>query len=186
MMSQSRELLSLSDNPELNALYNRYSKDPVFSSFNANFVPGIGPVPANILLVGEAPGAVEDAKRTPFVGRAGKNLNIILSKLRIPREDIFLTNILKFRPPGNRDPLEHEIISGVDYVEREIDIVQPKVVGLLGRHATRAMLGDYLYFKRRGEIIEGYVPLYHPMVVTYKPEKFDEILESYKVLLEYV
>lgn len=105
----------------------------VFGSGNPN---------ADLMLIGEAPGAEEDRQGLPFVGAAGELLTKIIQAIETRREDIYITNILKCRPPGNRDPLPDEVAACRGYLERQIDLIQPKVIVALGRIAAQTLLGN--------------------------------------------
>jgi len=103
-------------------------------------VPGEGHAKARIMFVGEAPGADEDAVGRPFVGRAGQLLDKIIAGCGLKREDVFIGNILKCRPPDNRDPRPDEIISCLPYLQRQIELIEPEVIIALGAHAARTLL----------------------------------------------
>jgi DNA polymerase len=109
-------------------------------SLRTNAVPGEGDANARIMFVGEAPGADEDAQGRPFVGRAGKLLDKIINACGLKRSDVFIGNILKCRPPDNRDPRPEEIISCLPYLQRQIEIINPEVIVALGAHAARTLL----------------------------------------------
>ena len=100
-----------------------------------NMVPGEGNHSAAVMLVGEAPGATEDALGRPFVGRAGRLLDELLAEAGLARADVFITNVVKARPPGNRDPRAHEVAHHMPWLERQLALVAPNVVIPLGRHA---------------------------------------------------
>ena len=103
-------------------------------------VPGDGSVAARLMLIGEAPGKQEDLTGMPFVGRAGKLLDGLLAGIDLSRTEIFIGNIVKHRPPGNRDPRDEEIRACTPYLEEQIRIVQPEVIVTLGRHSSRYIL----------------------------------------------
>ena len=105
-----------------------------------NFVFGVGNPHADIVVIGEAPGADEDAQGEPFVGRAGQLLNKILEAIHFKREEVFICNILKCRPPKNRDPLPEEIDSCEPYLWKQMEIIKPKMILCLGRIAGQALL----------------------------------------------
>ena len=130
-------------------------------------VPGEGNPQARLFLVGEGPGATEDAQGRPFVGQAGNLLNGILEAIEVPRDSVYITNIVKCRPPQNRKPLPDEIAACIPYLHRQIEIVQPRVILALGSTAGEAMLGVR---KSLGEL-RGKVHTYNgiPLVVTYHP-----------------
>ncbi|MCB2205721.1 uracil-DNA glycosylase [bacterium] len=131
------------------------------------FVFGVGNPQADVVLVGEAPGAEEDKKGEPFVGRAGKLLDKILEAVDFKREDVFICNILKCRPPNNRDPLATEVEQCEPYLHKQLELLQPKVMLALGRIAAQTLLrtNDSLTKLRAG------THTYHgvPLIVTYHP-----------------
>lgn len=106
-----------------------------------NAVPGEGPVDAKVVLVGEAPGYFEDKRGVPFCGAAGKLLDELLRSGGLKREEVFVGNILKCRPPGNRDPTDEEIEACSPYLQKQIQIIKPKLIVALGRFAARVLLG---------------------------------------------
>jgi len=109
-------------------------------SLRTNAVPGEGSPNPRIMFVGEAPGADEDAQGKPFVGRAGKLLDKVIAACGLKRSDVFIGNILKCRPPENRDPRPDEIISCLPYLQQQIEILNPEVIVALGAHAARTLL----------------------------------------------
>jgi uracil-DNA glycosylase family 4 len=129
-------------------------------------VPGEGDPAAAVMLVGEAPGASEDEQGRPFVGRAGKLLGEVLAEAGLRREDVYITNVVKARPPKNRDPRADEVAHHMPWLERELELVAPRIVVPLGRHALR-------HFDPAAKISEVHgrplhagehdlFPLYHP------------------------
>ncbi|MEK6553395.1 MAG: uracil-DNA glycosylase, partial [Bacteroidota bacterium] len=108
------------------------------------FVFGVGYPNANAMLIGEAPGRDEDLQGEPFVGRAGKLLNDILKAVNFKREEVYIANILKCRPPNNRDPLPLEMETCIPYLHKQIDLIQPKVILCLGRVAANGLLNKKL------------------------------------------
>jgi DNA polymerase len=130
-------------------------------------VPGAGPCPADILIVGEAPGFNEDRQGEPFVGAAGKLLDTLLARIGLSRADVYITNVLKCRPPQNRDPMPNEAEACSPYLARQLEMIKPKVVLILGRHALeRLMPGQGSISHIHGSLVKrggiAYVPLYHP------------------------
>jgi len=105
-----------------------------------NAVPGEGNPDARIMFIGEAPGADEDAQGRPFVGRAGQLLDRIIEACGLKRSDVYIANILKCRPPGNRDPRAEEIIACLPHLQRQIELIEPEVIVALGAHAARTLL----------------------------------------------
>jgi uracil-DNA glycosylase family 4 len=132
-----------------------------------NAVPGEGNPNAKLFLVGEGPGATEDAQGRPFVGQAGNLLNGILDAIEIPRDSVYITNIVKCRPPQNRKPLPDEIAACMPYLHRQLELIRPKVILALGSTAGEAMLG----VRRSLGELRGKVHTYNgiPLVVTYHP-----------------
>jgi DNA polymerase len=132
-----------------------------------NPVPGVGDPDANFMCVGEAPGANEDQQGEPFVGQAGQLLNKILGAIDLRREDVFIANVLKHRPPGNRNPLPDEVVACSPYLVRQIELVRPKVILALGTFAAQTLLETKLTIgKLRGQVHRYYGV---PLIVTYHP-----------------
>jgi DNA polymerase len=128
---------------------------------------GAGNPAAELMLIGEAPGAEEDKQGLPFVGAAGELLTKIIQAMDMRREDIYIANILKCRPPGNRDPQPDEIAACRGFLERQIELIQPKVIVALGRIAAQALLGnDGPLGQMRGQ---WYSVRGIPAMVTYHP-----------------
>lgn len=135
-------------------------------------VPGTGPASARVMAVGEAPGENEDREGRPFVGAAGRLLTQLLGEIGLSREDIFITNVLKSRPPGNRDPLPEEVQACAPYLDAQIEVLQPQVILLLGRHALLRLLPEAPGISRaHGTLIHQggrtYMPCYHPAAALY-------------------
>ena len=129
-------------------------------------VPGDGPDDAAVVLVGEAPGAAEDLEGRPFVGRSGKLLFEALAEGGLLREAVYVTNVVKARPPGNRDPKADEVAHHRPWLERELELVAPRLVVPVGRHALkhfapRAKIGEVHGVEIPGEAFSVF-PLYHP------------------------
>jgi DNA polymerase len=119
-----------------------------------NAVAGEGSCSAKIMLVGEAPGRQEDLEGKPFVGYSGRILDSALSKAGIKRSDIFITNVVKCRPPNNRRPESNELIACMGHLERQISLVSPKIICILGSTAYRSLLGGKSIVADRGRIVE--------------------------------
>ena len=138
-----------------------------------NAVPGSGSANAGILIIGEGPGFNEDQQGLPFVGRSGKLLNELLAAVPISREDVFITNVVKCRPPDNRDPLPDEVTACRPYLERQMELLDPRVIVTLGRHSLLRFYPEGKISKDHGKILEweGRVlfPLYHPAAGLRKP-----------------
>jgi uracil-DNA glycosylase family 4 len=132
-----------------------------------NPVPGEGNQQADCMLVGEAPGATEDETGRPFVGQAGQLLEKILAAIKFTREDVFIVNVLKHRPPGNRNPRPEEVSACSPYLVRQIELIRPKVLVALGTFAAQTLLDTKLSIgKLRGQIHQYYGV---PLIVTYHP-----------------
>jgi uracil-DNA glycosylase family 4 len=155
-----------------------------------NPVPGEGNLDADVLFIGEAPGYWEDVKGKPFVGSAGEILDEVLSKIGLSRNKVYIANILKCRPPENRDPSASEIKACVPYLNQQIRIIKPKIVVTLGRHSTSYILSKCglagggitkLHGKKYEVQLLGskvlLIPMYHPAAVLYNP-KYKRALES--------
>jgi len=134
-------------------------------SLRTNAVPGEGNPNARIFFIGEGPGADEDAQGRPFVGRAGKLLDKVIKACGLKRSDVFIGNILKCRPPENRDPRPEEIISCLPYLQRQIEIINPEVIVALGAHAARTLLNTNKSIGQlRGQFHEYYAGLGRPPI----------------------
>ena len=142
-------------------------------SLRTNAVPGEGSPNARIMFIGEAPGADEDAQGRPFVGRAGQLLDKIIAACGLKRSDVYIGNILKCRPPENRDPRAEEIISCLPYLQRQIEIIEPEIIVALGAHAARTLLETTKSIGQlRGHFQEYYAGIGHPpikLMATYHP-----------------
>lgn len=119
------------------------------------------------MIVGEAPGFNEDRQGEPFVGAAGKLLDTLLARIELSRADVYITNVLKCRPPMNRDPMPNEADACSPYLQRQLELVKPKVLLILGRHALERLLpGQGSISRVHGSLIRrgdvAYIPLYHP------------------------
>jgi uracil-DNA glycosylase family 4 len=136
-----------------------------------NAVPGEGQLAAKIMFIGEAPGRSEDEKGRPFVGAAGRILDDLLQKAGIERSQVFITNVVKCRPPNNRVPEEDEAAACRPYLDRQIALVKPKVICILGRTAYSSLLGGSSITTNRGKIVEKagqkYFLTFHPAAAIY-------------------
>ena len=130
---------------------------------------GIGDPSAHWLFVGEAPGAEEDRRGEPFVGRAGQLLNSMLLALGLAREQVFIANVLKCRPPGNRDPRPEEARSCADYLNRQIALIGPKIMVAVGRIAAQNLLGSDAPLGKMRQQLHAFGPEKVPLIVTYHP-----------------
>ena len=146
---------------------------------------GTGSREADLLFVGEAPGEQEDLTGTPFVGRAGQLLNKFLDAVNIPREDVYIANILKCRPPQNRDPLPAEEAACMDFLREQVRLLQPKLIVCLGRISAQKLIKpDFAITKEHGQWFEknGYLmtAVYHPAYLLRDPRKKEDMLEDMK------
>ena len=130
---------------------------------------GAGDRAAQWLIIGEAPGADEDLQGEPFVGRAGQLLNSMLRAIGLARTDVFIANILKCRPPGNRNPVEAEIAACLPYLEAQIELLRPRLILVVGRIAAQALLRTDLALGRLRQTVHHYGAAAIPLVVTYHP-----------------
>jgi DNA polymerase len=155
-----------------------------------NLVMGDGNIDADIVLIGEAPGKKEDESGLPFVGAAGKFLNEMLATVGMVRSDIYITNIVKYRPPNNRDPLPEEKKAFWPYLVRQLNVIQPKIVVTLGRHSMEYFLPNQKISMIHGQpkrITFGntkliIVPLYHPAAALYNGSMRNILIEDFMKL----
>jgi len=150
---------------------------------------GEGNEKAELVFVGEAPGEEEDLQGRPFVGRAGKLLDQMIQRMRLSRKDVFICNVLKCRPPQNRDPDASEIDMCKNYLFAQLEIIEPKVICALGRHAYNTLMGvDARITKIRGQITEyngiALLPTYHPSFLLRNQDRMKEALEDMEKLRE--
>jgi DNA polymerase len=151
---------------EIAAVVAKCTRCPLYATAK-NPVPGVGNPDADFMLVGEAPGANEDERGEPFVGQAGQLLNKIIGAIGLSRDDVFIANVLKHRPPGNRNPLPEEITACSPYLVRQIELIRPKVIVALGTFAAQTLLDTKLTIgKLRGQVHRYYGV---PLIVTYHP-----------------
>lgn len=140
-----------------------------------NFVMGDGNPNADIVFIGEAPGRAEDEQGLPFVGASGRFLNEMLAAAGMKRSDIYITNIVKYRPPNNRDPSPEEKREFWPYLMRQLEIIQPKVIITLGRHSGMCFIPDLVISRDHGHgrVVKYHdseflvIPLYHPAAALY-------------------
>ena len=152
-----------------------------------NVVFGMGTPQAEVLFVGEAPGATEDEQGLPFVGRAGQLLDDMLAMIGLHRERIYITNSIKCRPPNNRDPLNTEKDACAGYLQRQMQLMQPKIIVCLGRISAAEMIKpDFKITQEHGQFFEKdgilYTALYHPAALLRDPSKKPETFVDLKRL----
>ena len=161
---------------------------------------GEGSLQAKIMFVGEAPGYYESKTGHPFCGAAGKVLDSLLASVGLARNKIYITNLVKVRPPNNRDPSEEEIKEFAPFLKREIAIIKPKVICPLGRYSMRFLMEKYGLTKQikpisqiHGQVFEIrnlleqiiIIPFYHPAVATYNPNMKDVLIKDFQVLKKF-
>jgi uracil-DNA glycosylase len=154
---------------------------------------GAGNADAELMFIGEAPGASEDEQGLPFVGRAGKLLETLLNEIGMARKDVFIANVLKCRPPGNRDPLPLEIENCREYLYRQVELIQPHVICSLGNFSTKLLRDDptgitrlhgkpeELTLGRRTVLL---YPIFHPAAALYTPRMLETLREDFARLPE--
>ena len=166
----------------------------------SRLVFGEGPTPAKLMLIGEAPGQNENRLGRPFVGRAGQLLDRFLEIVGLNRVDIYITNLIKYRPASNRDPLPEEVAAAQSYLKSELAIVKPQLIGCLGRHAARHLYPNVNMTRDNGQLIRiktditesgsiAIIPCYHPAACLYNPQlerPFEAALKNIKLHLEQI
>lgn len=158
-------------------------------------VIGQGSLKAKIMFIGEAPGAKEDASGIPFCGRSGKFLDELLALAKIDRDKVYICNIIKCRPPENRDPEEKEIKACSRFIEKQIELISPKVICPLGRLSMKFVMDKFgfgdkvdVIGKIHGKVFKGketIIPFYHPAVALYNPRMKDVLKKDFKILKKY-
>ncbi len=156
-----------------------------------NVVVGTGTLEAKILFIGEAPGRSEDLKGQPFVGSAGRILNTLLEQNGMNREDIYITNVVKCRPPENRVPKQYERDACHPYLQKQLDVIKPKLIVLLGKTASETMLGRRVEMgSEHGTIVEReglrFMVTYHPASVIYNRKLLQTLEEDFKKISAFV
>ena len=153
-------------------------------------VPGEGDPKPFVLFVGEGPGRNEDREGRPFVGRAGKLLDELLASIRYRRSDVFITNIIKCRPPDNRDPLPPEIEACHGYLDRQIELLSPTLIVTLGRYALRHFIPDAQITSSRGKTFRyrdrTLLALYHPAAGLRNPRMADHLRQDFRLIPDLV
>ncbi len=153
-------------------------------------VPGKGNFDADVIFVGEAPGKNEDIHGEPFVGAAGKRLDMILEDTGINREDVYITNIVKCRPPKNRVPSKKEEESCNEFINQEIEIINPKIICVMGNTAYGTLLDGKEITKNHGKIVEKdgrkFFVTFHPAATIYNQKLVDELKNDFRKLAEFL
>lgn len=173
---------------ELNALHDsiRECKLCPLHATRLNAVPGEGSYDAKLFFIGEAPGAKEDESGRPFVGRSGDLLTQMIESIGLTRDEVFITSVLKSRPPNNRTPVPSEIETCRPYLERQIDLIRPRIVVLLGGVAIASMVGPWSVSESHGKFFEAkgrtYFMTYHPAAALRFPKIKVSMTEDFKIL----
>ena len=154
-----------------------------------NVVFGVGNRTADIMFIGEGPGADEDAQGEPFVGKAGKLMNMAFDMLGIKREEVYIANIVKCRPPNNRNPQDDEAENCLDYLRNQVILVKPKIIVLLGSVALKNILGkEYGITASRGKWVERkgilYMPTWHPAALLRDENKKIDFIKDLKQVIK--
>ena len=154
-----------------------------------NVVFGVGNREADIMFIGEGPGADEDAQGEPFVGKAGKLMNMAFDMLGVKREEVYIANIVKCRPPNNRNPQDDEAENCLDYLRNQVILVKPKIIVLLGSTALKNILGkEYGITASRGKWLERkgilYMPTWHPAALLRDENKKIDFIKDLKQVIK--
>lgn len=153
-------------------------------------VPGEGPANAELLFIGEGPGFFENEQGRPFVGQAGKLLEELLSKLGLNREQVFITNVVKCRPPANREPQPDELQACAEYLDRQIEALNPKLIVTLGRFSMAKFIPNAKISEVHGQSIwtsnRLIVPMYHPAAALHQPSLKPQLEKDFMKLPEYI
>src|SRR3990167_10184281 len=174
---------------ELAAIAAKIEKDdptPELKAGATHLVPGEGNADADIMFIGEAPGKREDELGRPFVGAAGKFLDEMLASIDMQRSDVFITNIVKYRPPSNRDPYPEEIKVFIPYLLEQISTIKPKLVVFLGRHAMSVFLPELKISSAHGKPVrknnQVYLPLFHPAAALYNGGMRQTLIDDFALI----
>ena len=154
-----------------------------------NIVFGVGNKNAEIMFIGEGPGADEDTQGIPFVGKAGQLMNKAFDAVGIEREKVYIANIVKCRPPNNRDPESDEVLGCINYLRNQVMIVKPKIIVLLGRISLQNILGkEYGITASRGKWVEKrgilYMPTWHPAALLRDETKKIDFIKDLQLVME--
>lgn len=176
---------------ELTDLYKQMAectRCEILAKSRTHVVPGQGPEHADIMFIGEAPGFNEDRQGIPFIGAAGKFLDQLLESIGMNREKVYICNMLKCRPPQNRDPLPKELENCRPYLDRQIEIIKPKIILTLGRFAMSKFIPNATISRIHGQPtkINGiiYIPLFHPAAALHQPRYRSLIEEDFSRIPE--
>lgn len=157
---------------------------PALAKGAKQLVPGSGNPDADVMLVGEAPGKSEDEQGKPFVGAAGRFLEEMLATINLTRKDVFITNIVKYRPPNNRDPKLEEIEMFMPYLFKQVEIIKPFLIATLGRFSMNVFLPSLKISQAHGQpkrkAGQVYLPLYHPAAALYNGGMRKTLISDFK------
>jgi DNA polymerase len=171
---------------ELRTLETEIAANKSLPLMQSNLVFGEGNVDCAVLFIGEAPGFNEDQQRRPFVGRGGQLLDQMIQSIGWQRKDVYITNIVKRRPPENRDPLPEEIEAYKPYLTRQIAIIDPKIIVTLGRFSMNYFLPEAKITRDHGKIfnVDGRIifPVFHPAAALRNPHMMQDLREDFKKL----
>lgn len=194
MSATQRERTPVERREELKAVFAQAKgcvRCPELAAARKTVVFGSGNADAELMFVGEAPGASEDEQGVPFVGRAGKLLETLLEEVGLQRGDVFIANVLKCHPPGNRDPLPIEIDNCQEYLHRQVELIQPTVICTLGNFSTKLLRGDPTGITRLhgqpevltlGRRAVRLYPIFHPAAALYTPRMLETLREDFAQL----
>jgi DNA polymerase len=153
-------------------------------------VPGEGPANSEIMFIGEGPGFYENEEGRPFVGQAGKFLDELLGVAGLKRSEVFICNVVKCRPPGNRDPLPEELQACAGYLDEQIKAINPRVIVTLGRFSMAKFLPNFKISEIHGQasMINGrmIVPMFHPAAALHQPSLKPQVIEDFKLLPQFL
>jgi uracil-DNA glycosylase len=151
-----------------------------------NLVPGEGSATAPVVIVGEAPGANEDAQGRPFVGRAGAILDELLEVAGLAREAVFITNVVKARPPGNRDPRPDEVAHHLPFLDAQLEVIRPRLLVPLGRHALKRFAPGTAIGEVHGHVVQRdgrtLFPMYHPAAALHNRRLLSTLADDARAL----
>lgn len=160
------------------------------SEKRTNAVPGEGSITADVMFIGEGPGFYEDREGRPFVGPAGQFLDELLASIGLKREDVYITNMVKCRPPNNRDPLQDEMKACRPYLDKQLATISPKVLVTLGRHSFSKFFPNESISKARGNPREWknltIYPMYHPAAALHNPKLRPVIYQDFSALVSLI
>lgn len=189
MSESTKEIQNAKNLNEISEIVSRCKRCILYRTKTKD-VPGVGNPRAEIMFVGEAPGKDEDLQGEPFVGAAGKFLTEMIEGIGLKRSDVYIANVVKHRPPENRDPYPEEANACFPYLERQIELIQPKLIIFLGRHAMNRFFPTFRISKVHGEAFrkksilkengfQVYLALYHPAAALYNASMKETLEEDF-------